>query len=358
MTKEDLLATVWFQTLVEEVRQELLRRGEAQSDARPDWENECQELEAKIRGWSQSLAKSDLPPAVRSVLEADLDNALARKRELESCCAECANHQTRVEQLLDPEGVVKQLTRLKEVLGSNDATRTNLELSLYIDRIDCHCDGRVLLRICKLGALVGAVDLLATPDPGAEEADEIHSGIKQAKPRRRARLRTDPFASDQTELEADAHRAADPERFAGLAEHWFWEDVFQIPVRTCWAEDYAAAIAELRAKGKTHEQLAVLFGVTVPTIRKALTIAAKTDAAVSALPKKMPRARWQDLHFQEVAALRRQGCSLKDLCRHFGRSEPLIRAALRLAQETAQREGNPGAEEGGTSRPVNKGCGT
>lgn len=358
MDRDVLLANSWFPKLVDDVRQEVVRRTEAQSDPRPAWERECQDLEAQIVGWSQSLAKADLPSAVRSMLETQLESALARKSELECCCAEYANRKARVEQILDPQAVVTQLNRLHEVLATHDPTRTNLELCLFIDRIDCHPDGRVVLRTCKLGALPEAVDLLVVPDRTGGQAAGDDARIGQARPRRRARLRTDPFADDKIDLEAAAHRAADPERFAGLAEHWFWEDVFQIPVRTCWAEDYAAAIAELRAKGKTHEQLAVLFGVAVPTIRKALTIAAKTDAAVSALPKKMPRARWQDLHFQEVGALRRQGCSLKDLCRHFGRSEPLIRAALRLAQETAQREGNPGAEEGGTSRPVNKGCGT
>jgi hypothetical protein len=54
----------------------------------------------------------------------------------------------------------------------------------------------------------------------------------------------------------------------------------------------------------------------------------------------MPRPRWPEQHFREVADLAGQGLSLKELCKYFQRSEPLIRVALRLAEEQGRRPGN------------------
>jgi DeoR/GlpR family transcriptional regulator of sugar metabolism len=93
--------------------------------------------------------------------------------------------------------------------------------------------------------------------------------------------------------------------------------------------------------------LSELFQVSVPTIRKALRIAVKADPSLKSLLQKLSRLRWEDQHYQEVAELHQQGLSLGELCRHFGRSEPLIRAALRLAEQnpqvvdTGNHEGNP-----------------
>ena len=56
------------------------------------------------------------------------------------------------------------------------------------------------------------------------------------------------------------------------------------------------------------------------------------DPTLVDLPKKTPRARWQDSHYAEVARLKKEGRSVKELSVHFGKSEPLIRAALELAK--------------------------
>jgi len=345
MSIPDLMANGWFQMLTEEVRQELLRLAESQSDPRPAWKSESEQLDAKIVGWSQSLAKADLAATVRATLEGELEKALVRKSELECHSTEYANTQTRVEEVLDPNAVVKQLNRLADVLAANDPTRANLELSLHIDQINCFDDGTVVLRTCKLGALTGAVDLLAAPDPGTGKVSNADSEVKEVNPRRRARLRTDPFAEDRADLEAASHFAADPERFAGLADHWFWEDVFQIPDRICWAEEHAAEIASLRSAGLTQEQLAKQFGTTLPTIRKALRLAAETDPSLRDLPRKMPRRRWEEDHAEEVAKLRREGKTMKELVAHFGKSEPTILKALRFAAERESKLPDQGADQ-------------
>ena len=47
----------------------------------------------------------------------------------------------------------------------------------------------------------------------------------------------------------------------------------------------------------------------------------------------MPRRRWHEDHAVEVAALKANGMSTRELAEHFGKSEPTIRKALEHAAE-------------------------
>jgi len=69
----------------------------------------------------------------------------------------------------------------------------------------------------------------------------------------------------------------------------------------------------------------------VPTIRAALNFATKTNPELLARPRKMPRARWQDSHYEEVARLRAEGMSVAAMAKMFDVSEPLIREAEKIA---------------------------
>jgi len=124
-----------------------------------------------------------------------------------------------------------------------------------------------------------------------------------------------------------------------------------------WSVQYAAEVADRRAAGWTHEQLAEYFGVSVPTIRKALRIAIQRGETSPTLPRKMPRPRWPEQHYQEVDQLHRQGMSLKELCQHFRRSEPLVRRALQLATERAQEARQEAGNEHGAPSPDPPGSG-
>jgi len=124
--------------------------------------------------------------------------------------------------------------------------RTNLELSLHIDAIHCHRDGRVVVRTCKLGALTGCADLLAQPDFSPIQAAPNNENALAAKPRRRAIRRVITDDSDAADLQSAAHRAADVDRFAGLGPEWFWEDTFQIPSKVCWLQQNAVSVAAKR----------------------------------------------------------------------------------------------------------------
>ena len=159
----------------------------------------------------------------------------------------------------------------------------------------------------------------------------------QATPRRRAMLRVDTAGDDGRDMKAAAHTAADPHRFAGFDEQWFWEDDFHIPRRKSWAEEHAAEVAERRTAGLTMEKLAAHFGKTRPIIREAMKHAASADESVGQLPGKMPRRRWAEDHAAEVAKLKAQGLGTMEIAKRFGKSDTTIRTALKHARQTSDR---------------------
>jgi len=330
MDVNDLHNCEWFPGLEEEVRLALEAMSDRRDDHRPALEYELQRLKENQKGWAQSLAKPDLSTAIRAAVETEWEEALARQRQIESLLAEEQVRGQQRSQVLDSQQIVARLNRLDEVLASNNPTYGNLELSLHIDRIDCFSDGHVELRTCKLGILGDAAELLAenaeTTDAAAPDCDTA-----RVRPRRRARLRTEGLPGNGDELKAAADMAADPHRFAGLPAMWFWVDTFRIPERKSWAKQYAPDVAAARATGLTMENLAARFGKTVPTIRASLRHAAKLDGAIN-LPKKMPRSRWHEDHAVEVAALKASGKSTLDIARHYGKSDTLIRSALKHAE--------------------------
>ena len=84
--------------------------------------------------------------------------------------------------------------------------------------------------------------------------------------------------------------------------------------------------------GMTHRQLADHFGVTIPTIRKALKTGQKLDPKFSVAPQKMARARWHEdnaeLVFETSKSMR-----MLDMVVHFGKSDVTLRKALVHAKD-------------------------
>ncbi len=327
---EQLQQTEWFGPLRDQIRREVDRLSAQQQEGRPLVEDEKEEVSKQIQGWLLSLANPHLSPVVRGVVEADLDKALQRLQQIEQHLTEREAVQQQVQTVVHPEQVVDRLNHLAEVLAASNPSRGNLELSLHLEAIRCYKDGQVVVRTCKLGALPGAIELLANSGACPQE----HATPDQpmvAKPRRRAVRRIQDAEGNQAELRAAAHRAADTERFAGLGPEWFWEDAIQIPRRLSWAKEHAKEVAQRRASGRTMEELASHFGKTVPTIRQALWHAKANAVSLEDLPTKMPRRRWEEDHAAEVARLRAEGKTLKELVSHFGKCAPTIRQALMYA---------------------------
>jgi len=344
-TEDSLREPEWFSPLVEDVRGEMARRADSKPDQRSALERDLKEEQARASGWSMSLADPDLSPKLRAAIQTDWDKSLARQQEIENLLAESEHREERLAEVLDPNQVIERLERLPEVLASHNPTLGNLELSLHIDRIDCYRDGRVVMRTCKLGALAGVIDLFALDkERDTSRAEPNGDGTTRATPRRRARLRVDDGSAGGADLREAANTAADPNRFAGLDDRWFWEDTFQIPEKTWPFQEMAIEVATERLDGKTHEELAESFGVTVPTIRKALHYASEVDDRFKVLPKKMPRSRWHEDHALEVAAKKAEGLGTNDLVKHFGKSDTTIRAALQHARKPVD-QGDPANEE-------------
>lgn len=161
------------------------------------------------------------------------------------------------------------------MLASNNPSMGNLELSLHIDRIDCFED-HVVVRLCRLGALTGAVEFFAAPGEESDAGQEACPATdpKPVKPRRRARLRIDDADSPGDDLKAIALWAADPHRFAGLDDRWFEEIVFEIPRKVSWAEAHAEDVYRRKQEsGLSLNKLVGEFGVSRPTLAHAVRIA-------------------------------------------------------------------------------------
>jgi hypothetical protein len=291
-TVQDLQKTDWFGPLLEQIQRELGVLSAERHDAGPVLEKEREQLRQQIQGWSLSLAKPDLSSAVRSVIEKDFDAAAGRLQEVERQLAEADAVRHQGQAAIDAQQVVDRLNRLAEVLAAQNPSRTNLELSLHIDTIRCYQDGRVAVRTCKLGALAGSVELLARPHQDSSPQDTPSDAEAfTARPRRRAVRRVAAEDGSQAELQAAAHQAADVDRFAGLGPEWFWEDDFRIPPRVGWSEKHAKEVAQRRASGLTMEELARHFAKSVPTIRQALRHAKAKDPSLAGLATKLPRRR-------------------------------------------------------------------
>jgi DNA invertase Pin-like site-specific DNA recombinase len=327
----------WLPPLIDEVRSELQRLAEERPDERLAWQREIDDLAERLNGWSLSLANRHLDPTLRADIEQQYGPVKARMTELQALLTEHAARQGGLAETLDPGHVLDRLQRLADVLAAGNATRGNLELSLHIDRIDCFNDGRVEMRTCKLGVFNDAVQVLRKPAEAMPQEAGL-PGLRlnhQVKARRRTQLRIDDDTSGD-DRQADLLRAIEPERFAGLEDRWFWQDVLELPATSGWAAANAIAVAKLRSAGWTVAALCRHFGKTPPTIRRALRLAVAADPSLKALPRKMPRRRWAADHAAEVAKLESDGLTVQEIARHLDKSDTTIRAALSLAAELAK----------------------
>lgn len=292
----DVAAAEWFRELREEVLAELRRE---QADASPSvLEAEDGALAAKMDGWRQSLGNPRLGATLRLEFEEAFEAAAVRRAEIAAVLAAREAARRSIDSAVDAADVAARLNRLGDRLAGDNATLTNLELSLHVERIACWPDGRVVLRSCRLGALAGAVDLLsdlqACESPDGETGREgeavpqdlgpgpsMPAGSPQpVRPRLRARLRVSgETAAEDEDLRATAEFVADPHRFAGLDGRWFEETEFRVPEKIHWYEANAdavlARVEQIEAAGErvSLNRLAPEFGVSRPTLKRALDFA-------------------------------------------------------------------------------------
>ncbi len=324
----------WLPELVRLVGQELGRYREQEPIRAAAGRKELQEIERQVAGWGMTLGDPSLPEGVRKDITAMYERAIVRKQGLEQAAAGERALQDHLEHMLDPKVVIGQLQKLGAVLAGFNPTLGNLELSKHIDRIVCHPDGKIEMRGTLLGLFEGAVELLSRTEseapPVAAPAEPERYG--SVVPRRRARLRVPDLAAESAAAAGNGDTALDPERFTSLPEPFLWSEVFVLDRKLCWAQEHSVEVARLRATGLTMERLAAHFGMSTPTIRKALQLAPAADESVRQLPRKVSRRCWAEEHAAEVAGLRAEGLGVEEIARRLGKSDTTIRAALRHAR--------------------------
>ena len=338
----------WLAELCALVRDELAARNSSYAHSRPALERELAICNEKIAGWSESLAKRDLDVNVRALIEKESSEAIARAGEIEHALEEADARENCAEQVIDEDEVIRRLTRLGDVVAGNCPTLGNLELSLHIDRIVCHKDGSIVMRTCKLGSFTGALDLLIDHDPVSDEHSDPDTTDGEYRPRsrRRGRVRVDPEDDAGFDMVAAANFAADPDRFAGLPDDWFWVDRFTIPDKE---PGWSSANAEIvhrryqeieRETGKTPSlsALAREFGKSRPSISRALAI------SLNGRPEKPARNRGQgDVKVKDVPDIEDEivrrhlaGEESKEIANRFGVHRNTVARALDLIAESPQ----------------------
>jgi DNA invertase Pin-like site-specific DNA recombinase len=332
----------WLPELYALVEADIARACEERPDLAAARQAELDGYAKQIRGWMMSLADPGLDFRLRGEMQKWIAEAQVRFDRLKTEIESEAHFAKTKDSLLDPKEVVNALRQLDEVLAGSNPTLGNVELRKHIDRIVCHADGKVVLRGTTLGVLGEAACLLTRSDTHAEaeDGDNCFPAIQQREHSRR----NIPNLLAQEDGELDQITLLSPDRFAGFGEEFFWEEELVLERDTPWYQSAAAEVARERNAGKTHAELAVYFDKTVPTIRSSLKFAAETDPSLVLLPKKMPRARWEDSHYAEVARMRAEGVSVAEMSRIFDVSEPLIRNALKIAVEKkaeAESEAKP-----------------
>lgn len=337
MNVEQLQSLEWFRELVQNVQAEISRLQDRTPNRRQAQLAEREALEAKSRGWIESLSKPNLDSRLREAIETQFQQAKDRIDEISSELSERDNLAARSEGLLDPALVVTKLNRLAEVLGGDNPSAGNVMLSHHIEGIDCDRDGRVVVRTCKLGALAGVMELLPRVDAGDKSvASQPDAAVSLATPRKRARLDIGAAIENDDDAGAAIEFATDPNRFAGLGAEWFTEDWFQVPNRVSWAEEHANEVADYRIQtGATMEVTANHFEKTMPTIRRALRYA--KAQGIQALGKEISlktRSNWARDNADVVAEYLSKN-SMAAAVEHFQKSDTTLRQARKLAGEVS-----------------------
>jgi DNA invertase Pin-like site-specific DNA recombinase len=276
----------WLPPLMDEVRKALDALVEHDPQRQQVLEAELGGIRQKLAAWQQSLGKADLDFRLREALETHCGESYARVAELERELEQLGAAARNSKQLFDQQPVLESLARLGELLRGGNVTRTHLELSRHVQRIDVFADGRIAMRTCRLGAMEGVVAMLrnAANVPATAEVAPgtgTDSAVQQVKARRRGRLRTEGTHDGSlcdNGTDADPSTAAqDPDRFAGLDSRWISVDLIEVPPQGCWAAENAEAVRAHRQQYPhlTQQQLAEHFKVSRPTIRQALKRADK-----------------------------------------------------------------------------------
>lgn len=330
----------WLPMLLGLVRREMQIATAQEPDRAAVRGEAIRNLEHQLNGWLVSLGNPQLPALVRSDVERRYEDGRNRLEAFQRTLKSDVAASTSSRDAVPAVAVLDALRLLDEVLGQHNPTLVNLELAKHIGAIVVCDDGRVEMHGTGLGLFHGETHVLGEGrDHSENEGDRRR--FSPVIPRRRGKLRVPSLLTSR--VGNDPHRIPGSHTADGMpdgdtAGALAWEDSIDLASASCWSKSNANEVARMRAAGKTHQELAAHFGVSIPTIRKALRLAVAANASLS-LPQKMPRACWAVDHAAEVLQLKASGLSITAIARRLGKSEPTIRAALEHAQRA--RNGDP-----------------
>jgi len=340
VNKDEIMQSPEFQELLSMAQEQLDR-------ARPDLSEQIESLNTErirlsevCRGWRMSLGNPNLSEDVRFALEEDLSEVTARINDIKQRVCELDSTRTQSETAIDPQAVAERLEHLAELLEGESASAINVALSQHISCIECDPSGQIRVRMCLLGALANTEELTQSlQDQVSDLFVDSSSDVASSKVRGRRRTRRNIGTAYGDDDVADAANdfAVDQYRFSGLGKQWFTEDIIHIPERLSWSASNAREVAEYRLQHKTTMQkTADFFNKTIPTIRAALSYA-KENYGLDAFGKSISestKVMWSRDHALEVAHFfRRPGASMKKAEAIFGKSQPTLSKAKRLAAE-------------------------
>jgi len=274
----------WFEPFVQDVQLELDRISGGDRNETPALRAELGTIETKQKGWTQTLGNPESSPLVRREVEKHYEESIKRAAEINGKLAALEAAARNAKEIVSPARVLDGLHSLAELLERGNPTALAYELSKHIDRIDCFVNGAVEMHTVNTGLFEGLTELLSTSSGGGRsqaEDDPAARPVKHITPRRRGRLR---IARSSKPSEPDRRDTSlDPARFTGLSGRFIWKDAFVMPGRRFWSSEHASEVARKRDEtGWTQAKLANHFGVSRPTIRRALRIAAETKSDTTA----------------------------------------------------------------------------
>lgn len=333
--KKQLMEPSNFGRLLSEVQNQLEQLQPDHAAQQAALHKEKTELEQSRQGWLRTLSNSELSPILRNEVEQEFEAAILRIQQIviELNETDSASRQKRA--AIDPESVADRLLNLDRILDSDHASAMNVELSKHIKSIECSPDGKVVVNTCLMGALAElneANDLFQLPDDVASTLEK--TGIK---PRRRTRRNLSDVFDDDSAAIAKNDFAVDPERFDKLSPQLFQIHEFQVPEKKSWPEENAQAVAEFRLNEKlSMEKTAKHFGKSIPTIRNALKYA-KSSHGMDAFGRELSRPNHQNWVKENAlrvdAYFQKPGVTMPEAVKHFGKSQPTLSKAKKFARQ-------------------------
>ncbi len=297
---------------------------------------ERQNLVDKQAGWMQSLANARLHPSLRDAIQKQYVDASERVTEVEMLISKARVVQAMLVRNSSPECFAEIINNLGQVLLNDNPCRTNLELARHVDSVRATSDGRIRIRMCKMGFLTDMCGL-KTPDEDVTSCDSATSSEQLPHMATRPRRLIADDQSKPWEWVLRPDYSLDPHRFDCLSKDWFWIDELVVPVKQCWSEENAIAIAVSRLSEPCGlEVLAKRFCVSKPTIAAALRHAKSWGVDATHINGRKLRPNWAKENAKVVVEYFRQpGATMDAAVGYFGKSDAWIRRALTFAKATS-----------------------